>query len=1723
MLLCFAVFGVARAQSELTVYEGTTTSNVIPAYVFYFDDFTRSQFVIPADDLTEMNNGTISALKFYTTSSYIPYTAVSSAQVYLMEVDYTTMTGLEPTANGQIVYEGYFDFVSEGEGGSLTIEFDTPYTYGGGNLLVGIENTEDNGYKNIAFYGTTVEAAAWGGSSGSGLEYVTGSQRNFIPQTTFTFVPGSGTICEKPESLELNGAANPTYVYLRWMGHNDAYNIEYKKASDEEWTVRLTNYQGLGLMLPNLTPNTDYQARVQGVCADGLSGWRTLSFSTPEACSTPSDLTATLTPGDATVATLAWTENGTATEWDIEYGTDAELENYQIANASGTPSYVLRNLTPETTYYARVKAYCGNEGYSSYSNIVSFQPTDKMVIGSGTSTNSYLPTYTYYNYSYTQQIYTAAELGEAGLIESIDFYSTATERTRNLDIYMVSTDKDSFESTSDWVSVTEADLMFSGEVTFAQNAWTTINLEGFVYDGVNNVVLVVDDNTGSYVSSPGFRVFSTENTQAIYVYSDGTNYDPFEPATANNTLASKNQVRLAKSDLTGCMKPTALTVNYTGGLTAEVSWTSDAQAWNMRVNGHRVPVTITNPFTLTRLQLATTYDVEVQAVCADGSTSEWASTSFTTDLCLPENMCELTFVLTDSYGDGWNGNAIVVTDVESGTVLATLANQNLDGTTGTETQTVALNVCDGRELQFSWTSGSYVGEVSYTVTDINGEVVVEGNGAGFETFNYIVSCVVTNCKRPTDLTVTEIGNHSAVLGWTENGEATEWVIEYTDLMAGAVYTMETTTNPYTLVGLFPESDYTVRVRPVCSDFDNKWSEIIRFTTDVACPAPTDLNAVRVMANKATLTWEGSGAEYNVRYAALNNVQESINFDDSSMGEWTTIDADGDGYDWILGTDILQGTGYGHNGSNDLVLSQSYINNVGALTPDNYLVSPQVTLGGTITFWACGQDASYVAEHFGVAVSTTGNTDPADFTTIWESTMTAKGRGNANCLSMNAPKMNRNTTRSGNRAQGTWYQYTIDLSDYSGQGYVAIRHFNCTDMFYLDVDDIVIDDGTQVTWTERPVRNNTVTLSGLEPETQYAWQVQAVCGGDDGSSEWTDLAHFTTGSFCDAPFELEATNVAYTTATLNWLGNQRKYNVRYCTAAHQAYYFFDDFNEYEGANWTQNDGAMYYWTGSTDYFALLGYNGTEETHYLISPELGGEYEEGSYLTFGYVQYPFVESDTAMVFRVGYSTTTADLEAFTWGDEITAGISWTAFEELIPAGTKYFAIQTTDAYEGVGLILDDFGVFGPYVEPGEWVVVENVTSPLNIDGLNPGTYYWWQVQGKYRGCNDNDETDWSEVQYFVTETLPTQTVALLRGANWFSTNLVITLDDLKNALVTALPNKKIAIAAQDGTSLTYNRGRWTGDLETLDVTKMYIIQVAANCEITLEGEALVPAEHPITLNQGWNWIGYPGSESMSIEEALTGFRARNNDVIKGRTSFTKFTNGEWQGTLTAFEPGQGYQFGSGSARPRILVFQTGVRGDVIIDDNTPNFFQPVNEYANNMTMTAVVELNGEELRSEDYELAAFVGDECRGSVKLMYVESIDRYVAFLTVLGDQEEGLRFQLTDGFDTNLSSNVFTYAVDDVTGTLDEPYVVRFSPMDVEENALANVKIYPNPSEGIFNIEGNNIKRVEVFNAFGQSVYSKESENDFMKIDLTNRATGVYLIRIITDNGIQSHQVVKR
>ena len=174
-----------------------------------------------------------------------------------------------------------------------------------------------------------------------------------------------------------------------------------------------------------------------------------------------------------------------------------------------------------------------------------FMRLEGTLIGQGETTNLYLPSYSYYRYTLSQQIYTPDEIGGAGTINSVSYFNAGGTHTRSYDIYMVYTDKSTFTSNTDWITVMEADLVYSGSVTMTKGYWTTITLDTpFDYDGTSNLAIIFDDNTGSWMSNDmACRVFNANGSQAIRVYSDGTNYDPYNPSGYNGTRYSvKNQV-----------------------------------------------------------------------------------------------------------------------------------------------------------------------------------------------------------------------------------------------------------------------------------------------------------------------------------------------------------------------------------------------------------------------------------------------------------------------------------------------------------------------------------------------------------------------------------------------------------------------------------------------------------------------------------------------------------------------------------------------------------------------------------------------------------------------------------------------------------------------------------------------------------------------------------------------------------------------------------------------------------------------------------------------------------------------------------------------------------------------------------------------------------------------------------------------------------------------------
>ena len=163
---------------------------------------------------------------------------------------------------------------------------------------------------------------------------------------------------------------------------------------------------------------------------------------------------------------------------------------------------------------------------------------------------------------------------------------------------------------------------------------------------------------------------------------------------------------------------------------------------------------------------------------------------------------------------------------------------------------------------------------------------------------------------------------------------------------------------------------------------------------------------------------------------------------------------------------------------------------------------------------------------------------------------------------------------------------------------------------------------------------------------------------------------------------------------------------------------------------------------------------------------------------------------------------------------------------------------------------------------------------------------------------------------------QIFTLSAGCNWWSTNLEITLADLE----AALGNYGVSITSQDGSSVANNATYgWGGDLTTIEVGKMYMIQTTEACTITVSGTVAAPAAYPITLNRGSNWIGFVGTEGLSLDDALSNLTPNNLDNIKLRNSTATYFQGMgWRGNLTTLEPGKGYIYNSKATTSKTFTF-------------------------------------------------------------------------------------------------------------------------------------------------------------------------------------------------------------
>ena len=474
--------------------------------------------------------------------------------------------------------------------------------------------------------------------------------------------------------------------------------------------------------------------------------------------------------------------------------------------------------------------------------------------------------------------------------------------------------------------------------------------------------------------------------------------------------------------------------------------------------------------------------------------------------------------------------------------------------------------------------------------------------------------------------------------------------------------------------------------------------------------------------------------------------------------------------------------------------------------------------------------------------------------------------------------------------------------------------------------------------------------------------------------------------------------------------------------------------------------------------------------------------------------------------------------------------------IENGTTFNVTNITIGYDGIGIMnVDATSVVNTKPQYGLNVIEGGYLNTYgNFDGYSQFNLVDDGIVNVYSGLYSFDVNvycvegvaafELPNGYWEVRETHGTQTRELAEaGWYWFSSYI----SDLEGTTGLQLlqselnPNGK-QIKGQFAFT-NYFGSKWsTGGLQSVTTAQMYMLNTKAPVTLDFEGEFVDYSNTPIVLNPGWNWIGFPVRYAQTVEVALANLQPKHGDIIKGKNgSSIYYVTDEFEGWFPEeliLEPGHGHMYYSTSDETVTFVFNSNGQ-PAESKRATAAMHWNVNEtaYPSNMTMIATTDIEG-----GDYEVAAFVNGEVRGSARPIYVEALDAYVLVLTIQGNDVEEMTFRyydITTGEEMSFSNRI-NYTNDAIIGSMAEPYKLTRGTTGIGEVALSDVNIYPNPTTtGVqVNLDAT-CEKVEIFNALGVKVAEYQNVDS---IDAFETA-GIYVIRLTNGGEIKHTRLVVR
>ncbi|MBX7242355.1 MAG: T9SS type A sorting domain-containing protein [Bacteroidia bacterium] len=386
-----------------------------------------------------------------------------------------------------------------------------------------------------------------------------------------------------------------------------------------------------------------------------------------------------------------------------------------------------------------------------------------------------------------------------------------------------------------------------------------------------------------------------------------------------------------------------------------------------------------------------------------------------------------------------------------------------------------------------------------------------------------------------------------------------------------------------------------------------------------------------------------------------------------------------------------------------------------------------------------------------------------------------------------------------------------------------------------------------------------------------------------------------------------------------------------------------------------------------------------------------------------------------------------------------------------------------------------------------------------------------------------------------------IPLNAGWTMFSANTELWNRPVNTALSSLKHKSTGDVIKTANKSASYTGTAWVSanGLDSTNVHRGYSIYLQNPDTLRITGAAATI--RPISLNQGWNFIGYPLQGQRRIDSAMVFLGTPDTMWLKtvaqnpaySDNMVANYYGGSWKfapsSDMLKLRPYFAYWLKvntSGSqlrypgviTSPPVSLLRIGNTGSEAHPEEPETWGINPADYESNMLVNAVVNIDKRIVRDTATKVAAFVDGQIRGFGQLTYVPELNEYfVSMMVYSNEPEEEVEFRIFNGENSLVYHHYepLVFTADDIKGSFEAPY--RFSNI-APDNAFS-VSAYPNPFETRFKVQIQADKAqqftVSLLDVAGRTILTEEATDEVQSINLTidtekyRLTNGVYFLKV--------------